>query len=265
MSADFETVGFVIADGVATITLDRPEALNAWNEQLGLDLRGALTTAAADPAVRAVLLTGAGRGFSSGADLRGGFNVTDDGKPDLYGRLHDLYNPVILGVRQLPKPVIAAINGGAVGVGASLALACDLIVAAESAYFLLAFANIGLSVDGGASELLAGRVGFTRAAELALLAERLGAAEALAAGLINAVVPDSELLDAARARAVQLAAGPPGAYAAIKTLLNRTCFGALADVLEQEAQLQQERGASADFIEGVSAFLEKRPASFSGQ
>ncbi|HET9075117.1 MAG TPA: enoyl-CoA hydratase-related protein [Solirubrobacteraceae bacterium] len=264
MSAGIETVSYEVHHGVAAVTLNRPEALNAWNEALGRDLQAALSRAADDDSVRAVLLTGAGRGFCSGADLRGGFPLTPAGKPDLLSRLRDNYNPTILAVRELDKPVVAAIAGGAVGVGASLALACDLIVAARSAYFLLAFANLGLSVDGGASVLLAGRVGFTRAAEMALLADRVGAEQALAWGLVNEVVEDAELPTVARNAAARLGAGPPGAYAAIKALFNTSCFAGLEEALEREALLQQERGESADFAEGVSAFLAKRAARFTG-
>ena len=264
MSAGSETITYEVQHGVAAVTLNRPEALNAWNEPLGRDLQAALSRAADDDSVRAVLLSGAGRGFCSGADLRGGFTLTPEGKPDLLSRLRENYNPTILAVRELEKPVIAAVAGGAVGVGASLALACDLIVAARSAYFLLAFANIGLSVDGGASVLLAGRVGFSRAAEMALLADRVGAEQALAWGLVNQVVEDADLTATARTLAQRLGAGPPGAYAAIKALLNRSCFAGLEDALEREAVLQQARGESADFAEGVSAFLEKRAAHFTG-
>jgi 2-(1,2-epoxy-1,2-dihydrophenyl)acetyl-CoA isomerase len=264
MSALYETVGYAVADGVATITMNRPEGLNAWNEQMGLDLVEALSAVGADDAARAVVVTGAGRAFSSGADLRGSFPLTEDGQPDLYGRLHDLYNPIILGVRRLPKPVIAAVNGPAVGVAASFAFAADLILAAESAYFLLAFANIGLSIDGGASELLAGRIGFSRTAELSLLADKVSAQEALSWGLVNRVLPDAELMAGAHALAARLAAGPPGAYAAIKTLLNDSCFPNLEAALEHEAVLQQARGESADFAEGVAAFTEKRLPRFTG-
>jgi 2-(1,2-epoxy-1,2-dihydrophenyl)acetyl-CoA isomerase len=265
MSAVYETVGYSVADGIATVTLNRPEGLNAWNDQLALDLVAAFAAAGEDSEARAVVLTGAGRAFSSGADLRSGLPMNAAGKPDLYGHLHDIFNPAILAVRQLPKPVVAAVNGGAVGIGVSLVLACDLIVAAESSYFLLAFANIGLSIDGGASALLAARVGFTRAAEMALLADRISPLLALDWGLINQVVPDDELLDTVMAGAAKLAAGPPGAYAAIKTLLNESCFAGLETAMEREAVLQQARGESEDFAEGVTAFLEKRTAHFSGR
>ncbi|HWF51290.1 MAG TPA: enoyl-CoA hydratase [Solirubrobacteraceae bacterium] len=263
MSLAMETVELNIAGGVAWITLSRPDALNAWTRELGEDLRSALDHAAETPEARAIVITGAGRAFSSGADLKAGAR-SESGKPDVLTPLREVYNPLILRVRTIPKPVIAAVNGPAVGIGFSLALAADLIVAAESAYFLLAFVNIGLGLDGGASAFLAARVGHTRAFELAYLGERLPAAQALAWGLVNRVVPDGELESAAGALAARLAAGPPGSYATIKQTINDHLYPRLEEEIDEEAVLQQERADSADFMEGVLAFMEKRPASFTG-
>src|SRR5919197_4812367 len=180
---ELETVTVRRDGAAATIVLDRPEALNAWNRRLGADLLAPLRDAADDSGVRAVRLTGAGRAFSSGADLRDIRAMEDerrdDGAPDIERMLRERYHPIITLVREMPKPVLAAVNGPAAGIGASLALASDLIVASESAYFLLAFVNIGLVPDGGSSLLFPVRVGFTRAAELAMLGERLGARQAL--------------------------------------------------------------------------------------
>src|SRR3954471_24762945 len=158
-------------DGVTTVRLDRPQAMNAWDRVLGDDLRAAIEQAAADDDVRAVVITGAGRAFSSGADLKAGFDPTPEGRPDVGTALRERYHPIITGIRRMEKPVLAAVNGPAVGIGFSLALACDLVVARESAYFLLAFVNIGLVPDGGSSLLVPERVGFTRAAEMAMLGE----------------------------------------------------------------------------------------------
>lgn len=265
LSAELETVEVEVAERVAWITLNRPEALNAWNRRLGEDLLAALEHAAADGDVRAIVLTGAGRAFSSGADLKGGVELTADGKPYVLGQLREVYNPLILRVRTIAKPVIAAVNGPAVGIGCSLALAADLVVAAESAYFLLAFANIGLSVDGGVTSTLAARVGHTRASEIALLAERVPAARAEAWNLVNRVASDGELRGVVAEMAGRLAAGPPGSYAAIKRLANETTFAGLADALEREAVIQQECAESADFTEGVLSFLQKRRPQFTGR
>ena len=262
---ELETVELSVADRVAWITLTRPEALNAWTRQLGEELLSALERAAGDEEVRAVVLTGAGRAFSSGADLKGGVGLTPEGKPDVLTPLREVYNPLILRVREFSKPTIAAVNGPAVGIGWSLALAADLIVAAESAYFLLAFANIGLSIDGGASATLAARIGHTRAAEIALLAERIPAARALEWGLVNRVVADAQLVPAVSELAGRLAAGAPGSYASIKRSINDAAYADFASVLDAEAVLQQQRAESADFAEGVVAFLQKRPANFSGR
>jgi 2-(1,2-epoxy-1,2-dihydrophenyl)acetyl-CoA isomerase len=264
MSLALQTVQLQIDGGVAWITLNRPEALNAWTRELGEDLDAALDSAAEEPEARAIVLTGAGRAFSSGADLKAGDDLDEDGRPNVLTRLRETYNPLILRVRTMPKPVVAAVNGPAVGIGCSLALAADLIVAAESAYFLLAFVNIGLGLDGGASTFLAARLGHARAFELAYLGERLSAERALEWGLINRVVPGAELAAEAGALAARLAAGPPGSYASIKRTINDQLYRHLEHQLDDEAVLQQERARSADFAEGVLAFLQKRPAAFTG-
>src|ERR1700742_4137568 len=179
-SGQLQTVNVRREDGVATIELNRPEALNAWNAQLGADLLAALRAAAADADVRAVVLTGAGRAFSSGADLKdvSGGETTPDGQPDVYKTLTERSHPIMEAIREMEKPVLACVNGPAVGIGCSLALCCDLILAAESAYFLLAFVNIGLVPDGGSSLFLPTRIGMARASGLSMLGERLPAGEA---------------------------------------------------------------------------------------
>jgi 2-(1,2-epoxy-1,2-dihydrophenyl)acetyl-CoA isomerase len=263
---NLETVDIERVDGVAWITLNRPDALNAWIRQLGLDLQAALDIAAEDPDVRAIVLTGAGRAFSSGADLKAGGELAKEGGGfDVLTPLREVYNPAILRARTLPKPVIAAVNGPAVGIGCSLALAADLVVAARSAYFLLAFVNIGLALDGGASQSLAVRVGHARAMEMAMLGERVGAEQALDWGLVNRVVDDEQLLATVTDLAQKLAAGPPGSYATIKRTINARTYDGFAELLDLEAQLQQERAESQDFMEGVVAFVQKRPATFTGQ
>ncbi len=262
-----ESVNVRVADGVATIELNRPQALNAWNAQLGADLLAALRGAAEDDAVRALLVTGAGRAFSSGADLKdiSGGDVTPDGRPDVYRTLTERYHPIMHAIREVPKPVIAAVNGPAVGIGCSLALCCDLIIAAESAYFLLAFVNIGLVPDGGSSLFVPARVGMARASELSMLGERLAAAQALEWGLINRVVAGERLHEEATALAARLAAGPTRSYAGTKRQLNSWLYARMAEQLELEARIQQEMAGSDDFLEGAMAFVQKRPARFSGR
>src|SRR5450755_3437934 len=172
-----ETINLSVTDGVATIELNRPQALNAWTTQFGHDLLASVRHAAENEAVRSVLITGAGRGFSSGADLKEiGSEQTAEGRPDVYKQLTEVYHPIMAEIRALEKPVIAGVNGPAVGIGCSLALCCDLIVAAESAYLLLAFVNIGLVADGGSSLFVPARIGMARATELAMLGERIGSA-----------------------------------------------------------------------------------------
>jgi 2-(1,2-epoxy-1,2-dihydrophenyl)acetyl-CoA isomerase len=261
---ELETVKLETEAAVARIVLNRPEALNAWTKQLGEDMLAAIDHVAEDEDVRAVVITGAGRAFSSGADLKAGGEFGPGGSPDVLTRLRTVYHPLILRVRTLPKPVIAAVNGPAVGIGCSLALACDLIVAAESAYFLLAFVNIGLALDGGASATLPARVGHARAFEIAYLGERIAARQALDWGLINRVAPDSELDAAIGELTDRLSAGPPGSYATIKRTLNEHDYSNFGELLDLEAELQQERAESSDFVEGVLAFMQKRPARFTG-
>ena len=261
----YETVNLHRRGGAAKVELNRPEALNAWNTQFGADLLAATKRVARDEDIRAIVLTGAGRGFSSGADLKAGFDPTPDGKPDVRTRLTEVYHPIITGLREMPKPVIAAVNGPAVGIGCSLALCSDLILAAESSYFLLAFVNIGLVPDGGSSLFLPARIGFTRAIEMALLGERVPAAQALEWGLVNRVLPDAELEGAATELVDRLAAGPTGSYAGTKRQVNRWVYSGMHDQLSLEADIQQERARSGDFLEGVTAFVEKREARFSGR
>jgi 2-(1,2-epoxy-1,2-dihydrophenyl)acetyl-CoA isomerase len=266
MSSEWETVKMRVADGAATIELDRPQALNAWNAQLGSDLLAALQAAAADENARAIVLTGAGRAFSSGADLKDiSVELTPEGRPDVYTTLTERYHPIMHAVREIPKPVIAAVNGPAVGIGCSLALCCDLILAGEGAYFLLAFVNIGLVPDGGSSLFLPTRIGMARATELSMLGERLPAPQALEWGLINRVVPDERLQEEAAALAARLAAGPTRSYAGTKRQLNNWLYARMEEQLELEARIQQEMAGSDDFMEGAMAFAQKRPARFAGR
>src|SRR5690349_9228528 len=247
------------------IVLNRPDVMNAWDKQLGTDLLAAVEEAAADDSVRAVVVTGAGRAFSSGADLKAGFDATPEGHPDVGTALRERYHPIIAGLRRMPKPVVAAVNGPAVGIGCSLALCCDLVVARESAYFLLAFVNIGLVPDGGSSLLVPERAGFARAMEMAMLGERIPARQALEWGLVNRVTADEDFERDVDALAHRLASGPTGSYAGTKRQLNSWLYGRMDDQLALEADIQQESAESGDFLEGVQAFLEKRPARFGGK
>jgi 2-(1,2-epoxy-1,2-dihydrophenyl)acetyl-CoA isomerase len=260
----YDTVNLYRRGAAAKLELNRPDRMNAWNAQLAGDLLDALTSVGEDAGVRAVLLTGAGRAFSSGADLKESQSRDETGPHDLYSVLTERYHPLILGVREMPKPVVAAVNGAAAGIGLSLALACDLVLAAESAYFLLAFVNIGLVPDGGSSLLVPSRVGFARAAEMAMLGERIPARQAQEWGLINQVWLDEELPARAADLVDRLADGPTRAYAGIKRQLNNWLYQRMGEQLEFEARIQQEMGASGDFAEGVKAFTDKRQPRFTG-
>ncbi len=262
----YATVNLLRRQGVAKLELNRPETRNAWNGQLGADLRHAVEATAADPDVRCVLLTGAGPGFSSGADLKDPEPLTTpDGRLDLQRALTERYHPIITGLRTMEKPVVSAVHGGAVGIGLSLALAADLVICAQSAYFLLAFVNVGLVPDGGSSAFVANRIGVTRACELAMLGERLPADRALAWGLVNRVVADAELEAEGEALAARLATGPTRSYAGTKRQLNAWTQRGLEEQLELEAAVQGELAGSEDFAEGVAAFVQKRQPSFRGR
>lgn len=252
----------VEVDGpVATLTLDRPEALNALTVPVKVALRDALESLAGDRAVGAVILTGAGRAFCAGQDL------AERERPDaapLDVEVRERYNPIIRAIRTMGQPVIAAVNGVAAGAGASLAFACDLRIAAEEARFVLAFGRIGLVPDSGATWFLPRLVGPAKAAELALVGDAVDAAEALRIGLVSRVVPGDQLLDEARTLAGRLAEGAPLALALTKEALQRSQTSDLDEALEGEAKLQGIAGASADHAEGLAAFREKRPPRFTG-
>lgn len=250
------------ADAVATITLDRPDALNALTVGLKEELLAAFGRVAADRDVRAVVLTGAGRAFCAGQDLRE--RLEPDAAP-LETEIRVRYNPLIRAMRGLPKPIVGAINGIAAGAGASLAFACDIRVAAEGASFLLAFGRVGLVPDSGATWLLPRLVGGAKAAELALLADPLTAADAERFGLVARVVPADALQAEAHAIAVRLAAGAPRALALTKEALDASWDAALEDQLAAEAVLQGIAGSTADHAEGIAAFLERRPPRFTGE
>src|SRR5207248_4299127 len=253
------TVLWEQAGGVGRIILNRPDTLNAWTAEFGRDLRSVVEGEAADESVRAVLVTGAGRGFSSGADLKAGFEPhPDDGMPDVHKELHEIYHPAIAGVRRLPKPVVACVNGPAVGIGCSLALACDLVLAAESAFFGLAFVNIGLMPDGGSTLFVPAAVGKARAFQMALLGERVSSQQALDWGLVNFVHPDDRVREEAEALVEKLSKGPTRSYAGSKRALNQMLYPNLDGQLELEAEIQHALARTADFMEGVGAFVEKR-------
>lgn len=263
----YETIELERRGAATIVRLNRPDSLNAFNQALGSELLDAVGNLGADETVRAVCVTGAGRAFSSGADLRE-LSSRKAGSVaaqlDVSSVLTQTYHPMLNDLRTMPKPVVAAINGPAVGIGCSLALSCDLIVAAESAYLLLAFVSIGLVPDGGAAALIAARAGVGRAAEMAMLGERITASQALGWGLVNTVLPDHEF-DAGVGKLLErLASGPTKAHAGTKRQLNEWMYSGLDEQLGLEAALQQEVAGSQDFSEGLSAFLHKREAAFGG-
>ncbi len=256
----FESLRSERDGAVVTLTLDRPDALNALNATLRRELLKAVKAIARDDAVRAVVITGSGRGFCAGADLRGG------GEERAFRRvLASEYNPLIEAIRAVPKPVIASVNGVAAGAGVSLALAADLVIASEEARFVPAFQRIGLVPDSGLARTLVRTVGRHRAFEILVGERPLSAADAHELGLVAAVVPADALVDSTKAMAARLAAGPTTGIGLTKRLLNLAEDALLSDALDAEAALQDLAGRTADHAEGVAAFGEKRDPDFRGR
>jgi 2-(1,2-epoxy-1,2-dihydrophenyl)acetyl-CoA isomerase len=261
-----ETILYTVDEHVCTITLNRPDVFNAFNDALTGELTAAFKQAAKDADVRAIILTGAGKAFSSGQDLADLRERYKPGYvPQLSRDLRKRYNPIITTMTQMPKPIIAAVNGVAAGAGCSLALACDMRLAGESAAFMEVFVNVGLIPDSGSTWFLPRLVGSARAFELCCTGRKVSAEEAEQIGLINAMVDDESLMDEATARAQRLAALPGRAIALTKRLLNQASTNSLTDQLEAEAFDQDTAGKTADHMEGVMAFLEKRKPSFTGK
>jgi 2-(1,2-epoxy-1,2-dihydrophenyl)acetyl-CoA isomerase len=257
---------YSVADGVAVLTLDRPEVLNALNHELGTKLLDAVTTAASDDDVRCLVLTGSGRAFCSGEDLAAlaaGYEAGD--APDLGRVLKERYNPLILALRRAPKPVMAAVNGVAAGAGASIVLACDFRIAAERARVLFPFVNVGLIPDSGTTWLLPRMIGSTRAWDLISTGRAVGADEAYRLGIFTEVVSSDRFEETWRSLANELAAGPTRAFALTKALVDGSWDHPLAEHLGDEARAQAEAGATADHLAGVRAFLAKEAPTFEGR
>jgi 2-(1,2-epoxy-1,2-dihydrophenyl)acetyl-CoA isomerase len=265
LSMPYETILLEATDGVATVTLNRPDKLNAFVPKMHEELRTALDACAEDAAVRCIVLTGAGRGFCAGQDLaERAMQFSEGGAPDIGETLENFYNPLIRRLRLIEKPVVVAVNGVAAGAGANIALAGDIVIAARSAKFIEAFCKVGLIPDAGGTWSLPRLIGDARARGMALLGAPISAEQAAEWGLIWACVDDDELADEARAVARQLAAGPTRSLGLTKRALNASATNTLDEQLDLERDLQREAGRTEDYREGVAAFSEKRPAAFKG-
>ena len=251
-----------IEKGVATITLNRPEKLNSFNREMALLLQSELDKCAADNTVRCIYLTGAGKAFCAGQDLA---EVVDPNGPGMAKILSEHYNPIITQIRNIPKPILAAVNGVAAGAGANLALACDIVVATQSASFIQAFSKIGLIPDSGGSYHLPRLIGFQRASALMMLGDKVSATDALQVGMLYKVFSDDTFADESKKIAVTLAQMPTKALAYIKHALNKSVSNNLEQQLALEDEYQQKAAATHDFKEGVAAFLEKRSPNFKGE
>lgn len=258
----YQYLKYEIKDGVCTITFNRPDVYNAFNDEISFELQDALKQAMRDTQVRVLVLTGEGKAFCSGQDLK---SSRKDDEKMFYNSLERRYNPIIRAIRSMPKPIIARLNGVAAGAGCSIALACDIIVAADSVKMIEVFINIGLVPDSGSSFFLPNLVGYQKAFELCSMGTRVTAREALEMGIINKVVVDNELDTAVKSYTDYFAKAPTKSIGMIKKMLNKAQHSSLDDILELEKYNQQIAGSSADYKEGVQAFLEKRKPNFSGQ
>jgi 2-(1,2-epoxy-1,2-dihydrophenyl)acetyl-CoA isomerase len=261
----YQTIIFEASQGIARLTLNRPERLNSFNTLMLSEVQDALTTLRQDGSARVLVLTGAGRGFCAGQDLGDRVVAPGGAPPDLGRSIESGYKPLILALRRLPLPVIAAVNGVAAGAGANIALACDLVIAARSANFIQAFSKIGLVPDSGGTWFLPRLVGHARAMGLALLGDKLPAEQAVQWGLIWRCVDDGQLADEVEAIARHLAAAPTRGLARTKQALLESWAHTLEQQLDVERDYQQELGHSADYAEGVAAFMEKRSPRFTGR
>ncbi|MBK6264678.1 enoyl-CoA hydratase/isomerase family protein [Marivirga sp. S37H4] len=257
----YEFLKYDLSEGVCTITFNRPEFYNAFNDGISYEFQNALKSAAKDEAVRVVVITGEGKAFCSGQDLK---SARDDDDKMFYNSLEKRYNPIIRSMRSLPKPIIARLNGVAAGAGCSLALAADMIVAAESAKMVEVFINIGLVPDSGSSFFLPNLVGYQKAFELCAMGTKVSAREAFELGIINKVVPDEELDEAVKSYTDYFAKAPTKSIGMIKKMLNKASSSSLDEMLEYEKYSQQIAGTSDDYKEGKQAFLDKRKPEFKG-